>query len=187
MAVDKLTAVPNKGAKGPNVVTNPFPPPFVAKRVDIGTAWLPATVPQRPMHLRPPHDEHVAPCCPTESVQSMQDLQLYFPLRSVWTDTLTRPVSYVSHTLGYEGAGSLLTFLKKQHLADGVSTSMEIDARGFAVFVVEVSLTQTVGNSEEQLNKIVTAVFGFLNMLRQVRVPWGADTSVRTRAVARRV
>ena len=152
----------------------------------------------------------------------MQDLQIYWPLDTVWTEYLARPVAYVSHLLGYEvrrvscvppcwmqvltwmgclrarmclpvclcvggcgcgcvtpwvwlwlsqGSGSLLTYLKSQHLADGVSTSMEVDSRGFAIFVVDVSLTPFVGNDADKVDEVVAAVYGFLNLVRMVWQP----------------
>ena len=152
----------------------------------------------------------------------MQDLQIYWPLDTVWTEYLARPVGYVSHLLGYEvsrvscvppcwmqvltwmgclrarmclpvclcvggcgcgcvtpwvwlwlsqGSGSLLTYLKSQHLADGVSTSMEVDSRGFAIFVVDVSLTPFVGNDADKVDEVVAAVYGFLNLVRMVWQP----------------
>ncbi|MDP5054788.1 MAG: insulinase family protein, partial [Congregibacter sp.] len=52
---------------------------------------------------------------------TLRQLEVNFPIDDYRSDYTVQPTSYVSNRLGHEGAGSLLSLLKREGLADGLS------------------------------------------------------------------
>ena len=52
-----------------------------------------------------------------------------------------QPESYLSHLIGHEGDGSLLSHLKKLGLASDLSSGEKNTAPGFSFFTVDIDLT----------------------------------------------
>ncbi len=73
--------------------------------------------------------------------------------------------SFWGHVLGYEGPGSLLSYLKSKGFATGLSAGMYYDGGGTGVFQIRVSLTKEKG--VKALAEIGELVFKYLLMVKK--------------------
>ena len=74
----------------------------------------------------------------------------------------SRPLQYHSHLIGHEGENSLLSYLKREELAVGLSSAPSHDLWGITFFDVTVSLTQKGLNDYE---KVMEAVFAYAQLV----------------------
>ena len=83
---------------------------------------------------------HVVP-----AVRQGHSLTLTFQLPSLFKEYRAKPDDYVSHLLGHEGRGSLLSALKARGWATAVSAGVNESGyeRNTAVFVFEATITLT--------------------------------------------
>ncbi|KAF4667736.1 hypothetical protein FOL47_003405 [Perkinsus chesapeaki] len=66
------------------------------------------------------------------------DFAFFMPTQSpLWE---TKPSRYLSHIFGHEGEGSLLSYLKSQGLATGLSAGAVYDTAGLSVFKISISI-----------------------------------------------
>ena len=101
-------------------------------------------------------------------VKNMHKLSLAFQLASQLSGYRAKSSSYVSHLVGHEGPGSLLSLLKSLNYATGVSagiSSGNFDENSmFSIFLITVNLTSVgVANWLDVAQK----VFEYLEMLRR--------------------
>lgn len=75
-----------------------------------------------------------------------------------------QPEQYISHLMGHEGRGSLLSELKQRGWCSSLMAGHGSAARGFGFFDVTVDLTQ---DGQLHVNDIVHCVFQYLRLLRQ--------------------
>ncbi|KAI9895675.1 hypothetical protein PsorP6_017349 [Peronosclerospora sorghi] len=54
------------------------------------------------------------------SVKDLRIMDLSWPLPSLHADYLTKPMKLLSHWIGHEGAGSILSYLKAPEWANGL-------------------------------------------------------------------
>eukprot|EP00002_Diphylleia_rotans_P025102 TRINITY_DN4963_c0_g4_i10.p1 TRINITY_DN4963_c0_g4~~TRINITY_DN4963_c0_g4_i10.p1 ORF type:complete len:965 (-),score=237.06 TRINITY_DN4963_c0_g4_i10:2105-4999(-) len=105
------------------------------------------------------------------------DLQLVFkvtPVKDLQLVTLTwrlpaslhyykqKPLRYLSHLIGHEGPGSILSYLKKQGWADSLSAGTTRSTRDFTLFGVEVSLSE---DGLQNVDKVIAAVFQYIRLV----------------------
>ena len=76
------------------------------------------------------------------------------------TDHAAWPATLVSHALGQEGAGSLLSTLKELGLATGVSTGEQHELPGNAIMQLQVSLTDKGVAEYEKVAELCYAAIG---------------------------
>ncbi|EER05922.1 Sporozoite developmental protein, putative [Perkinsus marinus ATCC 50983] len=101
------------------------------------------------------HVDHVASAArglvsfvvPIKEIRQV-DFAFFMPTQSpLWT---TKPARYLSHIFGHEGEGSLLSALKAQGLATGLSAGAVYDTAGLSVFKISVAIPnsafQNAGN-----------------------------------------
>ena len=83
---------------------------------------------------------HVVP-----AVRQGHSLTLTFQLPSLFKEYRAKPDDYVSHLLGHEGRGSLLSALKAKGWATAISAGVNESGyeRNTALFVFEVTVTLT--------------------------------------------
>jgi len=62
-------------------------------------------------------------------IRDIRQLQLLWPLPSVYADYASKPHRLISHTLGHESAGSILSLLKDKQLANGLSSGLHTSGR----------------------------------------------------------
>lgn len=110
----------------------------------------------------------VLPCvCRWRPVNDRLALSLVWvlpPLSGWWRGS---PDEYVSHCLGHEGKGSLLSLLRARSLAASLSAGVNdggLDSNSrFCCFDVTITLT---AHGAERWQEVVEAVFSYLSMLR---------------------
>ncbi|CBZ52115.1 Peptidase M16 domain protein, related [Neospora caninum Liverpool] len=76
----------------------------------------------------------------------------------------TKPTRYLSHLVGHEGKGSLLSALKKEGLAIGLN-SWSLDEECVSIFYISIELTEQ-GASDAGIDRVEDLVFLYLSLLR---------------------
>ena len=77
-----------------------------------------------------------------KSVKDARILELTFPFPDESELYASKPGSFISHLIGHEGAGSVLSYLKEKGWANGMSAGAGNGAAGFEFFKIQVDLTQ---------------------------------------------
>lgn len=113
----------------------------------------------------PLYDEQQLPLqLDVKTVKAMQQLSISFPLaerRSHWE---SKPLYYIANQLGYEGEGSLLSYLKAQGWVESLGAWIGIDLDNQSRFDISMDLTPE-GQTHEA--EIVAALFAKLELMRQ--------------------
>jgi secreted Zn-dependent insulinase-like peptidase len=91
-------------------------------------------------------------------------MQVSFPVGEYRQNYDVKPTAYVGNLVGHEGKGSLLSALKAEGLAEGLSAGSGLAWRGGSLFSVTVSLTEK-GVAEYQ--RVLQLLFGYIDMLRE--------------------
>jgi len=99
-----------------------------------------------------------------EPQATLRQLQISFPVADYRDVYKVKPVSYVSNLIGHEGEGSLLSQLKGEGLAEGLSAGAGLSWRGGSLLSVNVSLTE---KGVEQYQRVLQLIFSYTDMLRQ--------------------
>ena len=105
-------------------------------------------------------------------------LQMTWPLPPQDNNYETKPTRYLGHLLGHESAGSVLSVLKKQGLADGLSAGEGSAGSDFSSFTVSIELTK---EGLERVNDVVSVVFQYIGMLQREGVServWAEEQDV---------
>jgi insulysin len=68
-------------------------------------------------------------------------LEISFPLEYQPPFWKHKPIDFISHLVGHEGPGSLLSYLKKKQWATSLSSGEHYRARGFAMFKIHIHMT----------------------------------------------
>lgn len=100
-------------------------------------------------------------------VQDHHTLSLTFQFPSITTHWRTKPTEYLSHLIGHEASGSILSVLKERGWATGLSAGTGEDGLGdastHALFTIEISLSRLGTTCWED---VVHVVFTYVGMLR---------------------
>ncbi|WP_199249619.1 insulinase family protein [Grimontia hollisae] len=99
-----------------------------------------------------------------EPLKDVRKLTLAFSLPATDEHYKIKPLSYIAHLLGYEGAGSVMSLLKNKGLINNLSAGGGISGSNFREFTVSVSLTE-VGLSK--IDDIVTYIFQAIHLIRE--------------------
>ena len=123
---------------------------FAADTLDATTAMVVsqfAAVPNR--HITPPEfpgspltSDELGRTVFVKSVKDARILELTFPFPDESDLYASKPGSFISHLIGHEGAGSVLSYLKEKGWANGMSAGAGNGAAGFEFFKIQVDLTQ---------------------------------------------
>ena len=101
------------------------------------------------------------------SVKEKHTLNLIWALPSLYKTWLRRSTDYVGNLIGHEGAGSLLSELKKRAWANDITAGVSSDGYNTNTctynFDIEVVLTDTGLASHEQ---VIDLIFGYIALLR---------------------
>lgn len=97
-------------------------------------------------------------------VMESRSLNIRFPF--VDEDALyeTQPSQFISHLIGHEGPGSILSYLKDKGWASTLSAGGYSVCPGTGFFEIDVSLTPT---GLEQYHEVVKVVFQYISLLRE--------------------
>lgn len=110
-------------------------------------------------------------------VKDRRALSLTFPVPSVEEHLRSKPTLYISHLLGHEGKGSLLSLLKEKGWSDGLSSGLGIRHPKNATINVSVKLTPSgLGHVDE----VVAYVFRYIDLIRNSGIAqWTFDEQRR--------
>lgn len=98
-----------------------------------------------------------------EPTGTQQQLQVNFQIPDYRGVYRAKPMNYISNLVGHEGEGSLLSQLKSEGLAEGLSAGEGLSWRGGALFSVTVSLTDA---GVQEYRRVLQLLFAYLKMLR---------------------
>ncbi|KAG5318579.1 IDE enzyme, partial [Pseudoatta argentina] len=118
-------------------------------------------VPIWPEH--PFKDEHFRTMWYIVPIKDTRNLDISFPLPDMRPHYRSSPEHYVSHLLGHEGEGSLLSALKAKGWCNSLVSGLRPAARGFSIFNILVDLTE---EGIKHIEDIVLLVFQYINMLK---------------------
>ncbi|KAL1917702.1 uncharacterized protein VTP21DRAFT_3536 [Calcarisporiella thermophila] len=124
----------------------------------------------RNTNIEPPRFEN-NPLTPNElgtlvfvkSVKDVRGLELTFPFSDQHRLFRVRPGRYLSHLIGHEGKGSILSLLKKKGWANFLSAGSNHSA-GFEFFKIWVDLTE---NGLKHYEEVIEIVFQYIELLKK--------------------
>ncbi|RKP06928.1 Metalloenzyme, LuxS/M16 peptidase-like protein [Thamnocephalis sphaerospora] len=136
-AVDKFLEIPNK-----QLADSPaLPHPYDASRQMVRSNQL-FTIP----------------------IKDSRKLEITWPFPDQLSYYRVQPSNYLSHLIGHESAGSILSVLKQRGLANYLSAGSSGGARGFDFFKVSIDLTE---DGLERYEEVVATVFRYVELLRR--------------------
>jgi secreted Zn-dependent insulinase-like peptidase len=98
-------------------------------------------------------------------VRDIKNLELIFPIPAVQDLYLAKPTEYLSHLIGHESEGSILSALKKKLWANGLSSYLFQTNRDFAFFSANIELSD---EGVQHIDDIISCVFAYIGMLKKV-------------------
>jgi len=96
-------------------------------------------------------------------VKDLRSLEIAFPFPDQDPVYETKPGSYLSHLIGHEGQGSVLSLLKKQGWVNSLSAGCSMGGSGFDFFRIAVDLTE---DGLKNYQKVVESIFQYIHLLR---------------------
>ncbi|MEH6590784.1 MAG: insulinase family protein [Halioglobus sp.] len=99
-----------------------------------------------------------------EPLATKRELQVSFPIADYRAQYAAKPLSYLGNLVGHEGGGSLLSQLKAEGLAEGLSAGGGVAWRGGGLFSVGVVLTE---EGVQNYDRVLELMFSYLSMLRE--------------------
>ncbi len=96
-------------------------------------------------------------------IKDLKRMSLVFEMPSAETYLHSKPLEIISHLLGHEGEGSLLSLLKKENWATGLSTGFESES-DWSTFYVDISLT-TAGLTKTM--EVAQYFFSYIQLLKK--------------------
>ena len=103
-----------------------------------------------------------------EPVKEVRQLSLEFPLGPTRPDFAAKPGELVGGLLGYEGGGSLLTYLKNEGLATALGAGAYERTNEYGSFFINIDLTP---KGLEQHQGVMQALFSAVELLRRSPYP----------------
>ncbi len=96
-------------------------------------------------------------------LKARHELKLQFPIPSTQEYFREKPTSYLASLIGHEGEGSLLSYLKQQGWATGLSAGRGLGTKETSLFTIGISLTEQ-GFQHQQ--EVINAIFGYIQLLQ---------------------
>ncbi|XP_055383724.1 insulin-degrading enzyme-like isoform X1 [Condylostylus longicornis] len=97
-------------------------------------------------------------------VKDIRALTLSFMTKDLDEYYKSPPENYISHLIGHEGKGSILSELKKQGWCNDLTAGHSNISRGFGFFEISVDLTEEGFNNVDQ---IVHLIFQYIKLLKE--------------------
>lgn len=151
MVAESFAAVPNREALPPERAWANVPP-FLE-----GKSLIPAS-------------KHIVEAVP---VQDLRQVTCSWPIvYASSTDRddldLIKPDFYVTHLIGHEGPGSLLSYLKQKGWANSLGAGSSTKLSDFESFDITVELTSRGLDHREE---VIESIFSYIKMLREDPIP----------------
>ncbi|ORZ13145.1 Metalloenzyme, LuxS/M16 peptidase-like protein [Absidia repens] len=102
-----------------------------------------------------------------KSVKHNHLLGITFPFPDQTSYFESQPVNYISHLIGHEGSGSILSYLKKKGWATYLTSGCSNGGRGFSFYHASMDLTE---EGLEHYEDVVIALFQYIDMLKKMGV-----------------
>jgi secreted Zn-dependent insulinase-like peptidase len=99
-----------------------------------------------------------------QPLATQRQLSISFPIPDYRDQYRAKPGLYLGNLVGHEGAGSLLSQLKAEGLAEALSAGEGLGWNGGALFSVSVSLTE---KGAQQPERVLQLLFAYTEMLRR--------------------
>ncbi|GAB0095724.1 Insulin-degrading enzyme [Sergentomyia squamirostris] len=96
-------------------------------------------------------------------VKDTRSLTITFPYPDLEKLYKYGPDKYITHLLGHEGKGSLLSELKNKGFCNNLMAGYTLSARGFGFFDIVVDLTQ---DGFENVNDVIMHTFQYIKMIK---------------------
>ncbi|KAG0296642.1 Insulinase (Peptidase M16) [Linnemannia gamsii] len=151
-AVEKFSAIRNLGIAPPS-----YPGPLLTPKELLSMAYV-------------------------KPVQDLRTLEVKFPFSDTSRHYTLQPARYINHVVGHEGAGSILSLLKRKGWASAISASNPGGGVGFEFLSFVVSLTK---EGLLHCEEIIEIIFQFVKLLQQEGVVphiWDEVTSLASTA-----
>ncbi|KAG0214048.1 Insulinase (Peptidase M16) [Mortierella sp. GBA30] len=97
-------------------------------------------------------------------VKDFRSLEIKFPFPDQYPYYTIHPARYITHAIGHEGGGSILSLLKKKGWANNLSAGTSHGGIGFEFFKITVDLTKEGLAHYEDVTLII---FQYIQMLRR--------------------
>ncbi|KAL7413771.1 Metalloenzyme, LuxS/M16 peptidase-like protein [Mrakia frigida] len=97
-----------------------------------------------------------------KTVKDIQSLELAWVIPDQETLYRSKPASFLSHYIGHEGPGSILSYLKKKGWVNSLSAGPSEGATGWGFLRISCDLTPEGLENYEQIS---TAIFSYLGLL----------------------
>lgn len=97
-------------------------------------------------------------------VMDSRSMDMYFPFLDEEHMYDTQPSRYISHLIGHEGPGSILSYLKTKGWANGLSAGAMPICPGSAFFTVSVRLTP---EGLKQYQEVAKVIFEYIAMIKE--------------------
>ena len=128
-----------------------------------------AAVPRREIGPRritvPLYPEGLLPArLDVEPIRELRSISLSFAIPPLRPHYRAHPLALVSHLLGHEGRGSLLSALKARGWAEGLSAGPGMGHPDFATFGITIQATEA---GVAQAAEVVGSVFAYLDLIRR--------------------
>ncbi|RZC37709.1 insulin-degrading enzyme, partial [Asbolus verrucosus] len=108
-------------------------------------------------------EEHFGTCVYMCPIKDVRNLNIVFPCPDLQEYYKSSPSHYISHLMGHEGPGSILSTLKARGWSNNLVAGSRPAPRGMGFFGVTVDLTE---DGIEHINDIVELIFQYINMLK---------------------
>lgn len=97
-------------------------------------------------------------------VMDSRSMDMYFPFLDEEHMNDTQPSRYISHLIGHEGPGSILSYLKAKGWANGLSAGAMPLCPGSAFFTVSVRLTP---EGLKRYQEVAKVIFEYIAMIKE--------------------
>ena len=99
-------------------------------------------------------------------VQDLRNMSISWVIPDYREKYEANPANYISHLVGHEGDGSLLSELKRRGWCNHLYAGARREARGFQFFNITLDLSD---EGSEHVDEIIKLVYQYLNMLKSER------------------
>ena len=134
------------------------------KFADIPSASEPLKPITTPLYL----PEHQGIKIQVTPVKNDRQLVISFAMPSIDEYYRHKPESVLAYLLGHEGPGSILSLLKIQQWAMGISAGSGINGSNFKDFNISISLTEL---GEQHIDEILDVIFSYILLLKNNKLP----------------
>lgn len=97
-------------------------------------------------------------------VMDVRSLDIYFTYRDEMEMYDTQPSRYLSHLIGHEGPGSILSYIKAKGWANGLSAGALPICPGSAFFTISIRLTE---DGLKEYHQVVKVIFEYISLIKE--------------------